>query len=234
MPARSGGNPARAWSARIRRGADGRCSGGAPAARIRLAHSAAGSGYWERPRGFSETRRTAADRKRRHAGSGSTTTRRPGRGCGRSGISYCHSSCAASATSVTFMIKVTRPRVAFKRKVTGCRATDEARRSAPPRPQTLIEGVCPYGCRARRHSPQERLEGFPRNLCHPQPFGGDRLRPLVAHEFSATRLFLGADRSRVLSELGTHRHRLLDGRALADLLQPAFDVGELTDVDLSV
>src|SRR5437879_694330 len=65
------------------------------------------------------------------------------------------------------------------------------------------------------------------------PFRGDRLRPLVRYEFSAAGLLLGAYRSRILPELRPHRHRLLDGRPLADFFQPTLYVGELVDVDLA-
>src|SRR5206468_10075171 len=64
------------------------------------------------------------------------------------------------------------------------------------------------------------------------PFRGDRLRPLVRHEFSAAGLLLGADRSRILPELRPHRHRFLDGRTLADFFQPALYIRELVDLDL--
>src|SRR5215471_11065382 len=67
-----------------------------------------------------------------------------------------------------------------------------------------------------------------------QPFPGDRLRPLVGHELSPTLPLLGADRSRILAELRPHRHRLLDGRPLADFCEPALDVRELVDIDLAV
>src|SRR5215469_2573556 len=67
-----------------------------------------------------------------------------------------------------------------------------------------------------------------------QPFLRDRLRPLVGDELAAALTLLGADRSRILAELGPHRHRLLDRRPLRHLVEPALDVGELLNVDLAV
>jgi hypothetical protein len=69
-------------------------------------------------------------------------------------------------------------------------------------------------------------------LRNTQPFGGDRLRPLVRDELSASGLLLGADRTRGLTELRSHRHCLLDSRPLTDFFQPALHVGKLVDLDL--
>src|ERR1700751_1885863 len=66
-----------------------------------------------------------------------------------------------------------------------------------------------------------------------QPFPGNRLGALIADELAAAGLFFGADRLWVLAELRSHRYCLLDRRALADLCEPAFDIGELVDVDLA-
>jgi hypothetical protein len=45
-------------------------------------------------------------------------------------------------------------------------------------------------------------------LPNAKPLGGDRLRPPVCHELSASGLLLGAARTRGLAELRSHRHRL--------------------------
>src|SRR5438105_14009221 len=56
------------------------------------------------------------------------------------------------------------------------------------------------------------------------PLGGDRLRPLVGHELLAPSLLLGAARTRLLAELRSHCHGLLDGRPLTDFLKPTLQV----------
>jgi hypothetical protein len=53
----------------------------------------------------------------------------------------------------------------------------------------------------------------------------------VSKQLGPSLALLGRDGGRIFTEFRTHRHRFFDGGTLADLVPPAFDVGEFREIN---